>query len=54
MDSLPDGTDKYTAEELLAYKKERQKYYFACLWMEGSKIILFTFIFSILHLIPDI
>ncbi len=46
-------TEGYTAEELLTYKKELQKYYLACLWMEGSKLLLFTLIFGILHLIPE-
>lgn len=38
-----------TEEELLEYKKELKKYYLTCLWMEGSKIILFFFIFGCMN-----
>lgn len=46
-------TEEYTEEELLEYKKELQKYYLACLWMEGSKIILFLIIFGAMNLLKE-
>lgn len=40
-------------DDLSQYKKEMKQYCLVCLWMEGSKVILFLLIFGILNLVPE-
>lgn len=53
VNEMSKTTIPYTTNEMMEYKKELQKYYLACLWMEGSKIILFTIIFGYMNLMSE-